>query len=331
MTRPGSRKRVELHAHLGSSVNPVIMWTIAHEQGIKLPSKDYWDFEEMITMSEDDRNADLLENHEKYFHWTQLIQSSPQALDMSVHSVIGGGYRKCNIVIQELRFNPMRRNRAGERDLDHTILSALWGMKRALLEYPQVKAGVILEMDRRFPYEQNEVILEKAIRYAGDGVVGVDVSGPATESFSMEQHAPLFLKAKDAGLGVTIHTGEEGDLDEVRYVVEHIKPDRIGHGVQAAEDPKLLEQIRESNITLEFCPISNIKNSIIKDVDGVRKVAQAFKEHGVKFTINTDGPEMYQTNVEDVENFLVENDILSNAEVEQATQWAFEASFVDRS
>lgn len=328
MTRQTMKKRAELHSHLGSSVDPVIMWTIAHQQGIKLPSKDYWDFEEMITMSADERNTSLEEMDRKYFEWTERIQSSPEALEASVHSVIGGGYRKCNIVLQEVRFNPMRRNRAGERDLDHIIRAALWGMQRALLEYPQVKAGILLSMDRRFSFAQNEIILNKAIRYAKDGVVGVDIAGPHVSEFSIESHAPLFQRARDAGLGVTIHTGEEGSVDEMRYVITTIKPERIGHGVLSAKDPALLELVRESGVTLEVCPTSNLKNSIVKSVDELRAIIRAFVDNGVKFTINTDGPEMYQSNLLKEENFLLEENILNQEELDKTTAWAFDATFI---
>ena len=96
-----------------------------------------------------------------------------------MHGAIGGAYRTQNITTLELRFNPMKRNRGGERDLDHIIMAASRGLDRAALEYPQVRAGLILMMDRTFTHEQNEVIVEKAIRYADRGVVGVDIAGPA--------------------------------------------------------------------------------------------------------------------------------------------------------
>ena len=61
----------------------------------------------------------------------------------------------------------------GERDLDHIILAAVRGLDRASLEYPQVDAGLILMMDRTFTARQNEVIVEKAIRWSSRGIVGV--------------------------------------------------------------------------------------------------------------------------------------------------------------
>src|ERR671930_29998 len=112
------------------------------------------------------------------YHWTELIQSSPLAVERSVHAAIGGAYRSQGITTLELRFNPMKRNRGGERDLDHIILAAIRGLDRASLEYPQVQAGLILMMDRTFSARQNEVIVEKSIRWASRGIVGIDIAGP---------------------------------------------------------------------------------------------------------------------------------------------------------
>jgi adenosine deaminase len=321
-------RRAELHTHLGSAVDPPILWSIAHRQGIKLPSKSYWDFEDMITMTASERNRNLNEMHYKFFYWTELIQSSPEAIEESVTSVIGGGYRKCNLVLQELRFNPMKRNRGGERDLDHIIMAALWGVERAILEYPQVKAGIILMMDRMLSFEQNEIILKKALKYQKDGIIGVDVAGPFRKSFSMKRHAPLFWKAREAGLGLTVHTGEEDGLDEMRYVVREIRPERIGHGILASKDLKLMDEVAERGIVLETCPTSNLRNSVMKNVSELKKAVRAIVKRGIKFTVNTDGPEMYRTNIYKEQEFLRKSGILSSKELHQCMKWAFEASFL---
>src|SRR5258708_1047022 len=214
--------RAELHTHLGSAVDPAILWTIAHSQGIRLPTKNYWEFEDMITMHGQQRNKNLTDMHNNFFSWTELIQSSPKAIEESVQSVIGGGYRKCNLVLQELRFNPMFRNRGGERDLDHIISAAIWGMERAILEYPQVKAGLILMMDRNLTFKQNKIILEKAIKYHKSGIIGIDIAGPENKGFEIEKYKALFAEARKAGLGTTIHSGEVGSLEELKYVATHI-------------------------------------------------------------------------------------------------------------
>jgi adenosine deaminase len=328
MAQRTQKPQAELHAHLGSSVDPAILWSIAHRQGIKLPTKNYWEFEDMIAMAEGKKNKDLQEMHFKFFAFTELIQSSPEAVEESVRSVIGGGYRKSNITLNELRFDPMFRNRSGERDLDYIIKAALWGVDRALLEYPQVKAGVILMMHRLHSREENEIIIKKAIKYKNQGVVGVDLAGPNKGSFNMKEHTELFELAKNAGLGITVHTGEEKQLDEMRYVVDVIRPHRIGHGVLAYKDKGLMKKIVDQNIYLEICPSSNIKNSVIKNYKEMRKIYRILLKAGIKITINTDGPEMYRTHILNEQEILIKNGIFSEKEIDQFTMWAFEASFI---
>src|SRR3990167_3255870 len=111
----------ELHVHVGSAVDPPILWEIAHDQGIKLPTKNYWEFEKLITISD---NTDY-DKYLELFYWTELIQSSPEAIERSIYSIASGAYRKNNITTLEIRFNPMKRNRGGERDLDHIIQAAI--------------------------------------------------------------------------------------------------------------------------------------------------------------------------------------------------------------
>src|ERR687897_1506448 len=167
----------ELHTDLGGSVATEIIWTLAHEQGIALPVKDYWEFDQLVTVS-DPRGVPDLTALDQIYKWTELIQSSPLAVERSVHTAIGGAYRSQRITTLELRFNPMKRNRGGERDLDHIILAAIRGLDRASLEYPQVRAGLILMMDRTFDARLNEIVVEKAIRWSDRGIVGVDIAGP---------------------------------------------------------------------------------------------------------------------------------------------------------
>ena len=242
------RGLAELHTHLGGSVDPAVMWTLAHEQGIALPVKDYWDFVGLVSV--DPRGVEGLPQLDAIYKWTELIQSSPIAVERSVHGAIGGAYRKQNITTLELRFNPMKRNRGGERDLDHIIMAAIRGLDRASLEYPQVRAGLILMMDRTFTPEQNAVIVDKAIRYQSRGVVGIDIAGPrpAPGRYPYRELQPHVETARAAGLGITIHVGEEGETggEELGEVVEHLRPDRIGHGI-LAEEPHQLGILRRED------------------------------------------------------------------------------------
>ena len=322
----------ELHTHLGASVASDILWSLAHEQGIALPVKDYWEFDRLVTVS-DPRGVESLDALDEIYRWTELIQSSPLAVERSVHAAIGGAYRSQGITTLELRFNPMKRNRGGERDLDHIIMAAVRGLDRASLEYPQVRAGLILMMDRTFSERQNAIVVEKAIRYAPRGVVGIDIAGPRPDDgrYPYRELAPLVEEARSAGLGVTIHVGEEGaehGIAEIGDVVEALRPDRIGHGILAAGEPELMGSLRESEIVLELCPTSNLLTKALADEDALRETVRAFLEHGVLFTIATDGPEMMRTHLRDEFELLLRIGALDEEELRDANARGHEASFV---
>jgi len=322
----------ELHTHLGGSVSSDILWSLAHEQGIALPVKDYWEFDRLVTIA-DPRGVADLNALDAIYHWTELIQSSPIAVERSVHAAIGGAYRSQGITTLELRFNPMKRNRGGERDLDHIIMAAVRGLDRASLEYPLVRVGLILMMDRTFDERQNAIIVEKAIRYAPRGVVGVDIAGPRPggKRYPYRDLQPLVDEARNAGLGVTIHVGEEGEEHgdaEIAEVVEHLRPDRIGHGILAARSPELMAALREQEIVLEICPTSNLLTRALADENAVRETFRAFVENGVPFTIATDGPEMMRTHLRDELELLQRIGALDETELAEANARGHEASFV---
>jgi len=321
----------ELHTHLGGSVATDILWSLAHEQGIALPVKDFWEFDALVTVS-DPRGVENLDALDRIYHWTELIQSSPLAVERSVHAAIGGAYRSQRITTLELRFNPMKRNRGGERDLDHVILAAIRGLDRASIEYPQVRCGLILMMDRTFTQRQNEIVVEKAIRWASRGVVGIDVAGPRPGGgrYDYRQLEPMVASARRAGLGVTIHVGEEGatGAEEIGEVVEHLRPDRIGHGILAAGDPELMRLLREAEIVLEICPTSNLLTKALADEGALRDTLRAFVEHRVAFTIATDGPEMMRTHLRDELELLERIYALSKEELDEANRRGHAASFL---
>ena len=121
----------DLHIHIGASVAPHVMWAIAHQQGMRLPVKDYFDFVDLITVNP--KRVKSLDDYLSILHkWTERIQSSPAAIERSVYEIIGKEYRSSQVKQIELRFNPMKRNVGGEKDLDHIIHAALRGMNPVL-------------------------------------------------------------------------------------------------------------------------------------------------------------------------------------------------------
>ena len=318
----------ELHTHLGFSVSPTMLWELAHEQGLKLPTKDYWEFEKLITIYDQKDYEEYLQ----LYDLTEKIQSSPEALFTAIQVAVSGAYRKNNITKLELRFNPILRARGGERDLDHLIVFTLQGMERAMLKYP-VKAGIILMMDRRFTETENAAIVKKAIKYKHRGVVGVDLAGPIkrninSQTFKPKQIAHLVKTAKSAGLGVTVHTGEATNVDEMWEVITELQPERIGHGIACVTDTKLMNYLSRHQIVLETCPTSNLHTKLVKDFDELREIYITLKKHKVSFTINTDGPEMQRISLRGEFEKLLDNQILTEADILKANKIASEASFI---
>ncbi len=139
--------------------------------------------------------------------------------------------------------------------------------------------------------------------------------------------------ARAAGLGVTIHVGEEGETgaEELGEVIETLRPDRIGHGILAAQDPELMTLLREADVTLEICPTSNLLTKALADEEAVSETLRRFVEHGVSFTIATDGPEMMRTHLRDEFELLERIGALDAAELAAANARGHAASFVGRS
>ncbi|MFF0727986.1 adenosine deaminase [Streptomyces sp. NPDC004134] len=100
---------------------------------------------------------------------------------------------------------------------------------------------------------------------------------------------------RDAGLRVTAHAGEAAGPDSVRAALDALHPDRIGHGVRAAEDPRLMERLADAGVTLEVALTSNVQT----------RAAASLREHpvrrligaGVAVSLNTDNPTPSATGV----------------------------------
>lgn len=316
----------DLHIHVGGAVAPHILWEIAHQHGMKMPAKTYWDFWQMVTASPE--TVHNLDEYVEIMHrWTEKIQSSPNAIQRCVYSIIAKEYRSSNVSHIELRFNPMKRNRGGEMDLDHIIQAAVHGLDQAMLDYG-VKGGFLFCLAREFPFEHNEIIVRKAIRYFKWGVVGIDMAGPEKQAFDQDpdykRYVKLFAEARQAGLGITLHTGETDTTgpEGVKQILRDIKPERLGHGIQAVKDPELMQELAKTKTVLELCPSSNIQTRVVKDWAHFKQIVDKLKEYGVLFTINTDGPYLLRTNMKKEIEFLLDNNILTKDELRKTFELA---------
>ena len=211
------------------------MWGIAHSQGIRLPTKDYWEFRDMITVSP--RRARSFDGYLQLFHWTELIQSSPLAVERAVYEVVGGAYRAQQrddhgAALQPHEAQPGRR--AGprphhqRRDPGHGPRQA--GVPGHAGPHPVPRPRLPVPAQRDHRREGHRVPAARA-SWASTSPV------PNRRTFRPAEYKRLFERARRKGLGITVHTGESGPVEEVGEVIRQLEPSRIGHGVKAALRP----------------------------------------------------------------------------------------------
>lgn len=319
----------ELHAHIGSSISAHVYWHIANSEGYKLPKRDYHEFVDHIVLSHK-RKMTLKAYLDTIYHpILDKLSAGAVALEKGVYETFGGAYRSNHITLYELRCNPMKHNREGEVDLDHVILAMLRGMERALLEYPKLRAGLIFCLDRQFNFEQNQIIVEKAIKYHHRGIVGIDFSNYNTSGFHFKDYIELVQIARKNGLKITAHSGETDDSNDMWECIEAIDPDRIGHGIKAAYDKKLMQELANRRITLEVCPLSNLMTKAVKDDVEMSNILQTLFDQRVRFSINTDWPETIKDgHLWQQYQYILDRKMLSRKQIEQIIQWGFDSTFI---
>jgi adenosine deaminase len=172
---------------------------------------------------------------------------------------------------------------------------------RAVRETVDAAAGGLITVELvacigRGPPERAASQTEQILRLAGQGlVVGVALAGNET-ACTVKSLAPSLDRLRDAGLGIEIHAGEQGGPESVWDALEHGRPDRIGHGVRAFDDERLVEAIRERGVHLEFCPTSNVRLGVVRELRDL-PIARA-RELGISFSVNTDDPGPFACSLE---------------------------------
>lgn len=319
----------ELHAHLTAAIHPAVFWRIAQSQGFKLPKNNFRDFANYISLSVE-KTTTMKEYFDSIYHpLLNPLSSGTYAVEQATYEIMSESYRVNNVSVIELRNNPMKHNYNNQIDLDHMIMAMLRGMERALLEYPALSAGLIFCLDRQFSYHMNEVIVRKAIKYRNRGVVGIDVANYDTGTFQFADYEALFNKAREAGLKITVHTGETDDTNDMWDVLRYARPQRIGHGIKAAYDPALMEELVKQNIVLEVCPISNIATNAVSGVEELRHIFQTLLTHDVPFCLNSDWPAMIREgNLRAQLAFIRQHELLSDEAIRRCNDTAFASSFV---
>ncbi len=150
---------------------------------------------------------------------------------------------------------------------------------------------VVTVIRERGPEEAGRIIAE-AVAASGCLIVGVDLAGDE-ENYPAGLFSVPIARARDAGLGITVHAGEFAGPAGIWAAVYQLGATRIGHGIRAVEDRALLDRLRERGVALEICPTSNVRLGLVSTM-AAHPVGKFLKQ-GVPVTINSDDPVLLGT------------------------------------
>jgi len=313
--------KAELHRHLELCLRPDTIWELAPRFGIALKSQA--EFQDRFMILEPMKDLGTVLNK---FLDTQKLLATPEILERIAFEACEDVYRNENVRIVEFRYAPTFIQQGHDMSFEQIHEAIMRGVRRAEESYPMA-VGLIAIIQRILPFKDAEKVTDFAIANK-DTFVGLDIADNE-EGFDSKPFAPLFARAKKAGLGITVHSGEAPHPKAASWVmdaVEVLGAQRIGHGVQIIQDENVMKIIRDRKIPLELCPTSNMLTNAVPNLKD-HPLKKLF-DFGVLTTINTDDPGIFNTNLNREYRICREMLGMSEAELEKCAQIAAENSFI---
>ena len=159
-------------------------------------------------------------------------------------------------------------------------------------EQSHIRVQWIVDLVRNIGAGAALSLLGDILRIRPSSVVGITLGG-SEQQFPPAEFVEVYETARDHGLRLSVHAGEGLGPDSVWDALRLLKAERIGHGVRAIEDKRLVDYLSEHRIPLEVCPTSNLKTGIYPSYEA--HPVKALYEAGVPVTINTDDPTFFST------------------------------------
>ncbi|MCB0365966.1 MAG: adenosine deaminase [Bdellovibrionaceae bacterium] len=314
--------KVELHRHLELSLRHETMKELAPACGIDVP--DQAAFADRFLITEPMTNLGAVLNK---FLDTQVLLNSTEVLERISYEACLDAYLQEGIRILELRYAPTYVRQGHEHISFQQIHEAIVkGCKQAQQEVP-LAVGLICIIQRILPVPEAEAITQFAIDNR-ETFIGLDLADNE-EGFDSKPFSPFFHRAAEAGLGITIHSGEANVPKAPRYVkdaIEYLGATRIGHGVQIYRDHEMMDYVKERNVTLELCPTSNWLTQAIPRVE--EHPFRLLMEAGVRTTINSDDPGIFNIDLVNEYDILSRHHGFTEDEFTHCNDIAAEASFI---
>lgn len=308
--------KAENHIHL-DTVPPAVLLECASRNRVTLP---------FSTVEE----AEAWYKFDNLQHFLGKWKATQEALRTEddyalVVEHLGRDMKRQNIIWREAMFC-FHQGQEARIGLEAELAGISRGRKLAK-ERHGVDIVFIANLDRTQSPEASLALVEALIPVAEEcGIVGLGLESQEI-GFPAGPHARAFDLAREAGLKLSAHCGEEfaAGPDGVWDVIRSLKPDRIDHGVQAIRDPSLVSYLKETQIPLMVAPISNVCLNIYSSLREHPIIALC--DLGVKVTLNSDDPPFLKSDLIDNYMALVQNFGLSPGEIADLVRAGFSTSY----
>jgi adenosine deaminase len=312
--------KTEIHCHLEGAIRTQTIIDVARECNLKLPAYEVNELDKRVKVFDQLRDLQAVLDAFAIF---QNSITSPAVVERIAWELFEDCARQ-NIKLFEVRFSPDWAFHGHDLDWDESLEALLRAKERAENEF-DMAIGIIAITSRGMGADSCVKTVDWAIRNR-QHIQAVDLADGEL-LYPMSNFVKPILKAKDAGLKVTIHSGEDTPASAVWDTIHAFRPDRIGHGIHSIEDMKVVELIKERNITLEVNPWSNYLTNSVPTIES-HPLKKLF-DLGMRVTINSDDPEVLETNVNN--EYRIAHEVLgmSMDDIAVCNRYAFEASFIE--
>ncbi len=306
--------KAELHLHIEGSLTPELMWNLAAKHSVSLPYNSVEEIAAAYNFSDLQSFLDL------YYAGAGVLIDEDD-----FYQLMWAYLSRCheeNIVHTEIMFDPQTHT---ERGIEFATFMA--GFLRAMKDAEEqfgISSYLIMSFLRHLPESSAFETLEQAKPYFSDiHAVGLDSSELGHPPSKFER---VFKQAKQHGFKIVAHAGEEGPASYIWEAINLLEVDRIDHGVRCQEDAELMTYLKEKQIPLTVCPLSNLKLCVIDDMK--QHNILTLLEEGLLVTVNSDDPTYFGGFLND--NFIALSESLDVNEehVKALAKNSFIASFL---
>jgi adenosine deaminase len=193
-------------------------------------------------------------------------------------------------------------------------------------ENDRIEIRLIADLTRDFGPERGRAWLSEIAGAKEMRIVGIGIGG-SEHDFPPEPYRDVYREARRLGLRTTAHAGEAAGPTSIWGALRALEVDRIGHGTRAAEDPALLDHLRDERVPIEMCPISNLRTGVVPSIAG--HPLRSFFDRGLLVSVNTDDPKMFGTSLVEEYLALVEHQGFRLDEIRRLVEQAVDSTWAD--